>query len=49
MNAITYCRPVWCRASFIDASTASVPEFVRKVRVGTDIGAMSPMTSHVRP
>ena len=36
-----YCRPVDHRASFIAASTASVPEFVRKERTGSDIGASS--------
>ncbi len=39
-NAITYCRPVAYRASLMPASTASVPEFVRKLLAGFDMPAI---------
>ena len=44
--AMTYCRPVAYLASFSAASTASVPEFVRKLRAGSDNGAMRSSSSH---
>ena len=46
MNEIRYCRPVAYLASFIAASTASVPEFVRNTLVG-DIGAISAIRAQV--
>ncbi len=44
--AMTYCRPVAKRASLIAPSTASVPEFVRKLRAGLEKGAIRSSSSH---
>ena len=44
--AITYWRPVANRASFSAPSTASVPEFVRKLRALPENGAMRSSSSH---
>ena len=47
-NPITYCRPVWCRASLMAASTASVPEFVRNDRAGPPTGVIPSSLSRTR-
>jgi hypothetical protein len=42
---MTYWRPVAKRASLIAPSTASVPEFVRKLRAGLEKGAIRSSSS----